>query len=162
MSHPLKVLFLCTAGAARSVMAEVLLNDLGEGRFRAYGAGSRPTGEVSPLTIDQLHLCGYPTRTLRSRRWDEFAAPLAPAMDMVITVCDDLAGEVSLAWPGEPITAHWSVAAPGAFEGPEDAKRVRYALACYSITEKVRALVNLDDKLDRLTLEKRIRAIGRR
>ena len=116
------VLFVCTHNAARSIMAEGLLNHFGGGRFRAFSAGSHPGGAVNPFALQTLTKLRIPTDGFRSKDWAEFAKPEAPALDFVFTVCDKAAGEVCPVWPGQPMTAHWGVADPAAFEGPDDQK----------------------------------------
>lgn len=113
------VLFLCTGNSARSVLAEALLNRLGEGRFKAYSAGSTPTGRVNPHTAPLVEALGFAPSEFRSKSWDEFAQPGAPSLDFIITVCDNAAGEVCPIWPGKPMTAHWGIADPAAATGSE-------------------------------------------
>ena len=115
--RPLNVLFLCTGNSARSIIAEALLNDVGRGRFRAFSAASQPKGKVHPQTIRLLKGLGYKTTALRSKSWDEFAQPGAPALDFIFTVCDSAAAETCPVWPGHPISAHWGVPDPAAVEG---------------------------------------------
>jgi arsenate reductase len=156
------VLFLCTGNSARSVMAEVVLNQLGRGRFNAFSAGSHPAGQVNPYTIEQLKRQGYPVDDLFSKSWSVFAENDAPHMDMIITVCDNAAGEVCPVWPGRPMTAHWGFEDPAAFDGPPDAKRVKFHAIYLEIVARVRLLVNLPvETLDRLALEGQLRAIGK-
>ncbi|HOX88831.1 MAG TPA: arsenate reductase ArsC, partial [Burkholderiaceae bacterium] len=120
--RPLNVLFLCTGNSARSILAEVMMNAMGAPRFKAYSAGSHPNGAVNPFAIELLRKNRLPVEGLRSKSWDEFAAPGAPALDFVFTVCDNAAGEVCPLWPGQPITAHWGVEDPAAVEGSDEDK----------------------------------------
>jgi arsenate reductase len=155
------VLFLCTGNSARSVMAEALLDSLGRDRFKGYSAGSQPAGQVNPFTIELLRKSGYRVDDLRSKSWDEFAVPGAPRMDLVITVCDNAAGEVCPVWPGQPVSAHWSFQDPAAFRGPDDEKRRVFERIFQQIGNRVRLLVSLPiEELDRLALERRIKEIG--
>jgi arsenate reductase (thioredoxin) len=155
------VLFLCTANSARSVIAEAILNNLGRGRFNAFSAGSHPAGKVNPFTIDLLKANNHATENFRSKGWDEFAAPDAPRMDIVITVCDNAAGEVCPVWPGQPATAHWGFADPAAFKGSDEDKRARFLETYRQIATRIRLLLALPmDKLDHLALEIQVRQIG--
>jgi arsenate reductase len=124
MTSPYNVLFLCTGNSARSIMAEAILNSKGKGRFRAFSAGSHPSGTVRPEALKQLQLAGMATEGLRSKSWDEFAAPGAPPIQFIFTVCDNAASEVCPIWPGHPMTAHWGIADPAAARGtPEEIDR---------------------------------------
>ena len=155
------VLFLCTGNSARSVMAEVVLNREGRGRFRAFSAGSHPTGRVHPYTLDLLRGLNFRTEGLRSKSWDEFAAPGAPQLDFVFTVCDSAAGEVCPIWPGQPMTAHWGFPDPAAFVGSEAEKRAIFADVFRMISRRIGIFVSLPiASLDRLTLQKRLNAMG--
>lgn len=156
-----KVLFLCTGNSARSIMAEALLNALGQGRFKAYSAGSHPTGFVHPLALEKLAKEGLPTVGLRSKSWEEFAGPEAPRFDFVITVCDKAAGEPCPIFPGHPITAHWGVPDPAAVEGSEEEKQRAFAKAYALLKRRIALFVNLHpESLERLALEQKVRAIG--
>ncbi len=153
------VLFLCTANSARSVMSEGLLNVLGKGRFRAFSAGSYPSGRVNPHAIALLDGIGYDTSALRSKSWEEFEGPDAPQMDIVITVCDKAKGEVCPIWPGHPITAHWG------YEDPhgetEAALRASFSKIFAQIKRRIDLLVSLpEDKLAHLALADTVREIG--
>jgi protein-tyrosine-phosphatase len=155
------VLFLCTGNTARSIMAEVMLNAMGQGRFKTYSAGSHPKGVVNPYTIDLLQRNRLPTEGLRSKDWEEFALPGSPALDFVFTVCDDAAGEVCPVWPGQPMTAHWGIPDPAAAEGSDEDKRKAFFKAYNQLQHRLSIFVNLPmDKLDRVTLQRRLDEIG--
>jgi arsenate reductase len=155
------VLFLCTGNSARSIMAEVMLNHLGRGRFRAHSAGSHPSGKVNPYSIETLRELGMPAEGLRSKAWDEFAAPGAPPIDFVITVCDNAAGEVCPVWPGKPVTAHWGVFDPAAVEGSDEAKRRAFREAAAILKRRIEALLALPlERLDLSGLKTKVREIG--
>lgn len=156
------VLFLCTGNSARSILAECVLNRLGRGHFHAYSAGSYPRGTVHPYALDLLRRQNYRVDGLRSKSWDEFAAPGAPELDFVFTVCDNAAGEVCPIWPGQPMTAHWGVPDPAACEGKEAEKRLAFADTLRALQSRIGIFVSLPiDSLDKLTLQNRLRAIGR-
>lgn len=160
-AHPYRILVLCTGNSARSVMAEALFNVLGNGRFEAYSAGSKPSGRVQPMAADLAASIGYDISRLRSKSWDEFAAPGAPQLDLVVTVCDNAAGEACPVWYGTPVVAHWGVEDPAAVEGDEDTRRRAYLKAFTALRRRVELLVALPvEKLDRLVAEREIRGIG--
>ena len=151
------VLFLCTGNSARSVMAETLLNALGRGRFRAFSAGSQPAGQVNPMTLEVLRMAKLPTEGLRSKSWDEFAAPGAPQMDFVFTVCDRAAAEVCPIWPGQPITAHWGFEDPAQFQGTTAEKGAIFQKVFREIQNRVKLFVALPlAGLNRLAIQKEI------
>jgi len=155
------VLFLCTGNSARSILAESILNRLGQGRFRAFSAGSYPKGEVHPFAFDLLKKLNHMTGELRSKSWDEFATTQSPKMDFVITVCDNAAGEVCPIWPGQPVSAHWGVLDPAAAEGSEAQRRLVFADVYRMLTNRIEIFVNLPiATLDRLTLQKSLNTIG--
>jgi len=155
------VLILCTGNSARSIMAEALVNAMGQGRFRAFSAGSQPTGKVNPFAIEKLHSIQYPTDSLRSKSWDEFAAPGAPQMDFIITVCDNAAGEVCPLWPGQPVSAHWGFEDPAAVQGSDEDKRRAFDVAFERIRERVLRFVHLPlGALDAAALQRAIRDMG--
>ena len=161
--RPYNVLFLCTGNSARSVLAESLLNHWGQGRFHGYSAGSFPKGQVHPVSIALLKQLGLPTAGLRSKSWDEFAAPGAPAIDFVFTVCDNAAGEVCPIWPGRPMTAHWGVEDPAAVDGPEEAKWTAFLKALRELEARIKLFINLPiASLDKMTLQSRLAAIGKK
>lgn len=154
------VLFLCTGNSARSVMAEALLNVLGAGRFRAYSAGSFPSGKVQPIAAELARAFGY-DKPLRSKSWDEFAQADSPAIDMVITVCDNAAGEVCPIWPGQPLTAHWGVPDPASVDGSEDERRRAFQSAWTMLRRRIELLLALPlDKLDRVATQRQLRDIA--
>ncbi len=160
----LNVLFLCTGNSARSILAESMLNSMpvGRGRFHAFSAGSHPSGRVNPFASELLEKNHLPTEGLRSKSWDEFAQPGAPQLDFVFTVCDNAAGEVCPVWPGQPMTAHWGVPDPAAVEGSDEAKRKAFFLAFAQLQNRISLFANLPlDKLDRLSLQKNLDAIGK-
>ncbi|MBI1194904.1 MAG: arsenate reductase ArsC [Gammaproteobacteria bacterium] len=156
------VLFICTGNSARSIIAETLMNHLGRGRFKAYSAGSHPRGEVHPLTLEILSRQGCDVAGLRSKSWTEFAAPDAPKMDFIFTVCDQAAGEACPAWPGQPITAPWGFEDPaGPHADLERQKRVFQSVAT-QISNRIRLFLSLPiDKVDRMSLQTRLREMGR-
>ena len=161
MARPLNVLFLCTGNSARSIMAEALMNHLGAGRFQAFSAGSMPKGEVNPHALPLVRALGFNDADFRSKPWDEFAAPDAPALDFVITVCDNAAGEVCPIWPGRPITAHWGVPDPAAAAGNEAEIAVAFRDAARQLRNRIELLVALPaEQLDRMSLQNRLRDIG--
>ncbi|MBI3430683.1 MAG: arsenate reductase ArsC [Hydrogenophilales bacterium] len=162
MAEPVfNVLFLCTGNSARSILAESLLNNMGKGRFRAFSAGSTPAGRVNPFARELLEKNRFPTGELRSKSWGEFAEPDAPRLDFVITVCDNAAGEVCPVWPGQPITAHWGIHDPAAFEGSDDAKRHVFVEAMNQLQRRISMFVSLPfEKLDSMKLQQAVREIG--
>ena len=156
------VLVLCTGNSARSIMGEALFNFIGKGKFKAYSAGSHPAGQVNPFAIAQLEREGFPTDNLRSKSWDEFAVPGAPEMDIVITVCDRAASEACPVWPGQPITAHWSVEDPVEATGTPEQVRRAFTNALHLLQHRIGLLMALRiEALDRLVLETRVREIGK-
>ncbi len=155
------VLFLCTGNSARSILGEVLLNQLGGGRFRGYSAGSHPKGAVHPLALDVIERNGLPVDGLRSKSWDEFATAGAPAMDFVFTVCDDAAGEVCPVWPGQPMTAHWGIEDPATVVGPDFEKRAAFNNAFRFMRNRISAFISLPlARIDAMSLTVRLKAIG--
>jgi protein-tyrosine-phosphatase len=156
------VLFLCTGNSARSVMAECAINRWGKGRFKGFSAGSHAKGAVHPLTLELLKELNYETAHLRSKSWDEFATPESPHLDFVFTVCDQAAAEQCPVWPGQPISAHWGVADPAAFEGSIEQKR-RFFFRIYSELEnRIKIFTSLRiDTLDSFALQRQVQEIGR-
>ena len=162
MDRPFNLLFLCTGNSARSILAEALLNHRGRGKFRAYSAGSFPTGRVNPHALALLARMGIPAEGARSKSWDEFAAPGAPELDFVITVCDNAAGEVCPVWPGQPMTAHWGVEDPAAAAGSEADVANAFRHAFNALDHRIKAFVSLPvATLERLSLQRQLDEIGR-
>jgi len=161
MQKTYNILVLCTGNSARSIIGEALFNTMGEGRFKAYSAGSHPTGRVNPFAVEQVERLGYATEGLRSKSWDEFAQPGAPELDFVITVCDKAAGEVCPLWPGKPVTAHWGFPDPAAVVGTDEEKRAAFTQTMHQIRHRVQLFLSLPlETLDRMAIEKRVHAIG--
>ncbi|MFN8006280.1 MAG: arsenate reductase ArsC [Terriglobia bacterium] len=155
------VLFLCTGNSARSIMAEAILSKKGAPHFNAYSAGSHPKGIIHPSAVHQLERAGLPVAGLRSKSWDEFAAPGAPRIDFVITVCDNAAKEVCPIWPGQPITAHWGVADPAAVEGPPDEIRRAFQEAFAILDRRITLFLSLPlESLEELALKNKLDEIG--
>lgn len=160
--EPYTVLFLCTGNSARSIMAEALLNHWGEGRFRAFSAGSRPRGEVHPLTLEVLEAGHLPVAGARSKSWDEFSAAGAPKLDFVFTVCGNAAKESCPFWPGQPLTAHWGVDDPAAAAGSREERLRAFRRALRELDARIKLFTSLPiASLDRLALQERLREIGR-
>jgi arsenate reductase len=164
MAHdrPLNVLFLCTGNSARSIMAEAILNREGRGKFRAFSAGSHPIGRVNPLALNLLRKLNHDISTLRSKSWDEFATPDAPALDFVFTVCDDAANEICPIWPGQPMSAHWGLPDPAKATG-NDAERAFAFDDCFRmLNQRISIFVSLPLKnLSKLSLQHQLDEIGR-
>jgi arsenate reductase len=157
------VLFICTGNSARSILAEGLMNDLGRGRFKAYSAGSHPTGVVNPFALQALAALRIPTDGFRSKSWDEFAKPDSPRFDFVFTVCDNAAGEQCPVWPGQPVTAHWGVPDPAAVEGSDEEKQKQIRNAGVTLQRRIALMLALPlDRLDAMSIQREVRDIGRR
>jgi arsenate reductase (thioredoxin) len=160
--RPFNVLFLCTGNSARSVMAEAILNELGAGKFHAHSAGSQPKGEVHPETVQLLQSLGYDTFDFRSKSWSEFAAPGAPPLDFVFTVCDNAAGETCPVWPGQPMTAHWGIPDPAAATGSPAEIALAFKDAYRMLHQRIGIFTALPLRsLDQLSLQKKLKEIGR-
>ncbi len=158
-----RVLFVCTGNSARSVMAEALLNELGRGRFTAFSAGSHPKGKVHPLALKTLASHGIATDGVRSKSWEEFALPDAPDLHFVFTVCDQAAGEVCPAWPGQPMTAHWGMPDPAAVEGDDAVREKAFRDAFITLKRRIELMLSLPlASLDRMAVQKEVKGIGRR
>ena len=155
------VLILCTGNSARSILGEVLFNHLGKGKFKAYSAGSKPAGKVNPGALEWLQANGHSTEGLRSKSWDEFAAPGAPEFDFIFTVCDNAAGEACPLWLGHPATAHWGIPDPAHVEGDE-ARRAAFKKAAEQLARRIQLFLSLPiEKLDKLVLKEKLAEIGR-
>jgi arsenate reductase (thioredoxin) len=166
MSEPVEkvfnVLFLCTGNSARSIMAEVIANRAGQGRFRTYSAGSQPKGQIHPYARELLQKLNFDTSKLRSKNWNEFAKPGAPPLDFVFTVCDDAAGEACPFWPGQPMTAHWGIPDPAAATGNEAEIRFAFADTFRMLTNRINIFMALPlGSIDKLSLQKKLDEIGR-
>ncbi len=160
--QPLNVLILCTGNSARSILGEALINHWGRGKFVGYSAGSRPKGTVHPIALELLRQLKLPTEDLRSKSWDEFAAPGAPKLDFVFTVCDNAAGESCPYWPGQPMTAHWGVEDPAAVEGSDTEKWLAFRTAFRELENRIKVFTALPIRtLDRAKLQARLHEIGR-
>lgn len=156
------VLFLCTGNSARSILAESILRKDGHGRFRAFSAGSQPKGAVNPFAIKVLKSADFPVDGLRSKSWEEFAAPDAPVMDFVFTVCDNAAGESCPVWPGQPMTAHWGIEDPAEVEGTDLQKEAAFVAALRYMKNRIAAFTSLPlGSIDKLSLGTKLRNIGR-
>ena len=160
--RPYNVLFLCTGNSARSILAEALINHWGRANFRGMSAGSHPKGAVHPIALELLRRVSLPTEGLRSKSWDEFAAPAGPPLDFVFTVCDNAAGEVCPYWPGQPMTAHWGVPDPAAVEGSDTEQWVAFRSAFQVLENRIKIFTSLPiTALDRVKLQARLDAIGK-
>jgi arsenate reductase len=160
--RPLNVLFLCTGNSARSIMAEAIINRLGLGKFKGYSAGSMPSGKVHPMALELLNRLNYDTSNARSKSWEEFAAPGAPALDFVFTVCDNAANEVCPIWPGQPMSAHWGVPDPVAFKGDEAQRALAFADTYRMLNNRIGIFTSLPlTSLDKISLQRRLDDIGK-
>ena len=162
MKDNYNVLFLCTGNSARSIMAEGILNFRGKPPFKAYSAGSHPSGQVRPEALRELEAANLPTASARSKSWDEFAQPGAPEMDFVFTVCDNAANEVCPVWPGQPMTAHWGIADPAAVSGSPDEVQRAFREAFVALDRRIGLFLSLPlQSLDRLAIQREINRIGK-
>lgn len=156
------VLFLCTGNSARSIIAEAIMNREGMGKFKAYSAGSKPTGAPHPFTIDLLKGLNHDTSFARSKSWDEFDGPDAPEMDFVFTVCDNAAAEECPFWPGQPMTAHWGMPDPVKAEGTDAEERLAFSETYRMMRSRISIFVNLPlGSLDKLALQRNLDDIGK-
>ena len=155
------ILFLCTGDSARSIMAEALVTTTRHGQFKGFSAGSQPGGKVNPFAVEEVKETGYPIDNLRSKSWDEFAAPDAPKMDSIITVCDNAAGEACPFWPGHPTSAHWSFGDPAAVEGTDDEKRAAFNKIFKQIVVRMNTFLALPiAKLEKHAIKHKMEKIG--
>ncbi len=155
------VLFVCTGNSARSILAEGLMNHMGQGKFKAFSAGSHPVGAVNPLSLKTLSWLQLPTEGYRSKNWDEFARPDAPQLDFVFTVCDKAAGEVCPVWPGQPLTAHWGLPDPAAVEGDEAQQLQAFQDTALALKRRIELMLALPlSTLDKMSLQQAVRDIG--
>jgi len=155
-------LFICTGNSGRSILAEGLMNHLGRSRFKAWSAGSHPSGTVNPLALQTLEKLRLPTEGYRSKGWEEFARPDSPHMDFVFTVCDQAAGEVCPVWPGQPMTAHWGLPDPAAYEGSQDRKAQEFLNTAVTLKRRIELMLALPmQRLDAIALQREVRDIGR-
>ena len=160
-AKPYNILFLCTGNSARSILAEGLVNHLSGGRFQGFSAGSHPAGRVNPFALEVLDKLGCETDGMASKSWDVFAASGAPQMDFIVTVCDNAAGEACPYWPGSPMTAHWGFPDPAKVEGDDETKRAAFTRTAQAIAHRLRLFLALPvEKLDRLSLQNELRALG--
>ena len=158
---PYNILVLCTGNSARSILGEVLFNVLGKGKFIAHSAGSKPVGRVNSFALELLRQQGHSTEGLRSKSWGEFAAPGAPQIDFIFTVCDNAAGETCPIWPGKPAAAHWGIADPAGAEGSDEVKRAAFRTAYGQLARRIQMFMSLPiEKLDKLTLKEKLAEIG--
>lgn len=161
MSKPFNVLFLCTGNSARSILAEAIMNRLGSGRFRAFSAGSQPKGAVHPLALELLQSKDFPTKGLRSKSWSEFAAAGAPEIQLIVTVCDQAAGEVCPIWPGHPVVAHWGLPDPAAAVGTLAERQEAFEDTFEALERRIHMLVSMRvEELDPATLKRRAQEIA--
>jgi arsenate reductase (thioredoxin) len=162
MPPPMNVLFLCTGNSARSIIAECILNRVGVGKFRAFSAGSEPKGRVHPMALQLLRKSNFDVSGLRSKSWDEFAAPGAPKLDFVFTLCDDAASEVCPIWPGQPMTAHWGLPDPAAVSGDEPQRYLAFADTMRMLNQRISIFVSLPlASLSRISLQRQLDDIGK-
>jgi arsenate reductase len=159
--RPFNVLILCTGNSARSILGEALINHWGRGKFVGYSAGSTPKGQVHPIALELLRQLKFPTEGLRSKSWDEFAAPGAPPLDFVFTVCDNAAGESCPYWPGQPMTAHWGLEDPAAVQGPETERWLAFRKTFRELESRIKVFTSLPIRsLDKAKLQARLNEIG--